>query len=99
MNFGISPSTDAWDVDLALATYKLFGVNIWEPMQSFYYRNEAYDKPGLIGVQPEHHKSAIPYNQLDIMNHKHSYNPRFWEIIECQAKNIFLNMKYDGEIS
>ncbi len=96
--FGISPSTDAWAVALALAVYKLYGVDIWQPLESFYHRNEIYDKPGYIGLQPEHHKTAYPYNQLDIMNHRHNYNPMFWDIIESQAKNIYLNMKYDGVI-
>jgi hypothetical protein len=67
-------------------------------MNSFYSRNEVYDLPENVGKQPEHHKSAFPYNQLDIMNHRNAYNPRVWEIIESQAKNIYLNMKADQEI-
>jgi len=98
LNFGISPSTDAWAVALALATWRLYGANIWTPMLSFYSRNEVYDLPQYVGVQPEHHKSAFAYNKLDIMNHKGDYNPRVWDIIECQAKNIYLNMKFDKEI-
>lgn len=98
MNFGISPSTDAWAVALALAVYKLYGIRIWEPLASFYTRNEVYDLPQHVYTQPEHHQNLIPYNTLDMMNHRNNHRERFWEIIESQAKNVYLNMKYDGEI-
>jgi len=98
ISFGLSPSVDAWAVALALVTYQNYGVNIWQDLECFYYRDEAYDKGNLIGTTPEHHKAIKPYNTLDMMNFRNSYNQKFWEIVNCQAKNIVLNMKDEKAI-
>lgn len=93
ISFGLSPSVDAWAVALALVTYQEYGINLWKDLECFYYRDEFYDKGHMVGQTPEHHKTVSPYNTLDMMNFRGSYNQKFWDIVKWQAKNIVLNMK------
>lgn len=90
-NPGLFSSTDAYFIALPLALYKMYGINIWRDMKSFYYRNES---DHYIHNYPEHLKSVTNYNRLDFMQH-HGYNAIVWDIIESHARNIYLNMKED----
>ena len=94
-NQGLFSSTDAYFIAIALALYRLYGVNVWRDMKTFYYRNE-YGGPGCENA--EYLRNLKNYNKLDFQQFPRDYNPVIWDIIESHAKNIYLNMKEDGQI-
>ncbi len=92
-NFGWQSAIDFWALALAVSFHEQFGFSIWHNMQSFYIRKDDYRTS-----HKDMHAARYVYNLMEDSAYQSCKNPYYFDLIEQQAKNIYLNMKYDGLI-
>ena len=90
-NMGWQPNLDAWIVLLNTTLYKMYGFYLWKKIDQFYERTGSYGC-GDVAIYP----SKEIYNNMLISGKSLPKNKYLFDLIEAQAKNIYLNMINDG---
>lgn len=91
-NMGWQPNLDAWIVLLEVTLYRKYGFCLWNKIDQFYERTGGYGDSGDTPTYP----SKEIYNNMTITGKKLPQNHYIFNLIEAQAKNIYLNMVDDG---
>ena len=79
-NIGWQTNLDNWITLLHCILYHKYDLNLWERMPKFIDRNE----------QP-YQERPMTFNPMEITNKKQCDNPYYFNLVEQQAKNIYLN--------
>lgn len=86
-NWGWQPNTDAWVVLLEVTLYQRYGILLWKKIPPFYKAPETYgsgDTPTIPGTDL--------YNNMTITGMRIPQNKYLFDLIDQQARNIYLNI-------
>lgn len=93
-NFGWQPNPDAWMVLLQMTLYRKYGFLLWKQIPQFYQRNGGYGS----GDTPTRPNTDI-YNNMTISGSRLPRNHYLFNLIDQQARNIYLNIMYPEEFA
>lgn len=86
-NMGWQPNLDAWVVLLQVTLYQKYGFCLWKKIDKFYERTGNWGS----GDTPTYPSKEI-YNNMTITGKRLPKNNYIFNLIDKQAKNIYLNM-------
>lgn len=90
-NIGWQSSIDVWAVMLAVGMMGKYQTNIWHNLQCFYRRCDDYRTH-----HKDLHAARYVYNAMEWSAYQQCKNPYYYDLVEQQITNIYLNMKNEG---
>jgi hypothetical protein len=93
-NWGWQPNPDAWVVLLQATLYRKYRFLLWKQIPQFYQRNGSYGT----GDTPTRPGEDI-YNNMIISGSRLPRNKYLFNLIDQQARNIYLNIMYPDEFA
>jgi hypothetical protein len=83
-NFGWQCNVDNWVTLLCILMYEKYGLDIWKGVAPFFQRNP---QEGTSGFTPT-------YNNMEMDGIRNPENRYYFNLVEQQVKNLYLNIKY-----
>ena len=83
-NFGWQCNTDNWQTLLTILMYEKYNIDIFKTISPFYSRNPTLGNSGY----------SKTYNNMEIDGSRNCQNKYYFNLVEQQAKNLALNIKY-----
>ena len=84
-NYGWQCNGDNWQTLLHILMYEKFGLDMWKTVPSFFTRNPTDGSSGY----------GESFNNMEMDGSKNPENKYYFDLVEQQAKNLYLNIIAD----
>jgi len=84
-NYGWQCNGDNWKTLLHILMYEKYGMDLWRTVPSFFSRNPTDGASGF----------GESYNNMEMDGSKNPLNTYYYDLVEQQAKNLYLNIISD----
>ena len=81
-NYGWQSNGDGWITLLQILMFEKYGVDMWRTVAPFFKRNPTRGRSGY----------GPTYNNMELDGSRNPSNPYYFDLVEQQAKNLWLNM-------